>query len=216
MKSLVFLFILITATSCGQTTSQKKNETAQNPVQVPETKEHYKRAYFSSGCFWCTESIFQHVIGVKNVISGYSGGKGAHPTYENYAQKGYAETVEVTYDPTVIDFPTLLTVYFSSQNVTQQNGQGPDRGSGYRSIVFYQNMHQKKTIEQKIKKVQKQYRKTVAAQVVPFQKFWPAEAYHQNYEEKHPDNPYIRQVSLPRLFNFEQKHPELLKKNKTD
>ena len=102
-------------------------------------------------------------------------------------------------------------MYFGSQNVAQVNGQGPDRGSQYRSIVFYQNETQKTLILNKISEIEKLQNTKVAAEVYPFQKFWKAEAYHQNYERLHPNNPYVRNVSIPRLKRFKTKFPHLLK-----
>lgn len=213
MRIGFFLMLLfITTLGCAQEKDRKTPMDAA-PVQTAETDKGYKRAYFASGCFWCSESIYESVIGVQQVVSGYSGGTGENPIYQNYERKGHSESIEVIYDPKVVDYLTLLTVYFGSQNVTQQNGQGPDRGSGYRSIIFYQNEQEKQQIEEKIAEVQKSYGKPVAAEVRPFQKFWRAEEYHQNYEEKHPANPYIRNVSLPRLYQFQRKYPELVKKN---
>lgn len=213
MKQLLYLLILISTISCAQ---QQKKASTQTPIlatpqQTPTTPEGYKTAYFASGCFWCSESIYESVIGVIKVVPGYSGGTGKNPTYQNYMRTGHAETVAVTYDPHVVDFSTLLTVYFGSQNVTQQYGQGPDEGSGYRSIIFYQNAKEKQLIEAKIKAVQQQYSKPVAAEVLPFQKFWEAEDYHHDYEKRHLSNPYIQQVSIPRLERFQAKHPELIK-----
>jgi peptide-methionine (S)-S-oxide reductase len=106
----------------------------------------------------------------------------------------------------------LVDVYFGSQNVTQVNGQGPDNGSQYRSIIFYQNDAQKQIIDTKIAELEKEYGEgNVAAQVLPFQKFWIAEGYHQNYERNNPNNPYIQNVSIPRLRKFQKKFPQLLK-----
>ena len=112
----------------------------------------------------------------------------------------------------MVSFSTLVDVYFGSQNVSQVNGQGPDRGSQYRSIIFYQNEEQKAIILKKIAKITKTENTTVAAEVYPFQKFWKAEAYHQNYERLHPNNPYVRNVSIPRLKRFKAKFPHLLKR----
>jgi peptide-methionine (S)-S-oxide reductase len=117
----------------------------------------------------------------------------------------------VIYDPEKVSFATLVDVYFGSQNVTQQNGQGPDIGSQYRSIIFYQNEKQKQIIEDKIAELDKQYNKPIAAEVVPFEKFWKAEDYHQDYKKKHPNNPYIQNVSNPRFERFKEKFPELVK-----
>lgn len=214
MKRLIFLVLLVTSVSCAQTNSDKNKKVSADadPVQVKD-EDGMKKAYFASGCFWCSESIYNSVIGVKKVIAGYSGGTGENPNYQNYVQKGHAESIEVTYDPRVIDYRSLLTVYFGSQDVTQQNGQGPDQGSGYRSVIFYQNENEKELIEKTIEEVQKDYNKPIAAEIIPFQKFWEAEEYHQNYEVKNPTHPYIQNVSLPRLNRFQNKHPELLKKS---
>ena len=111
----------------------------------------------------------------------------------------------------MISFDTLVDVYFGSQNPTQVNGQGPDRGSQYRSIIFYQNSEQKAIILEKKLALAKQLNKEIAAEVYPFQKFWIAEDYHQNYERLHPNHSYIRKVSVPRLNRFKAKFPELLK-----
>ena len=113
----------------------------------------------------------------------------------------------------MVSFATLVDVYFASQNPTQVNGQGPDRGSQYRSIIFYQNDTQKKIIEEKKSALAKQLNAEIAAEVYPFQKFWVAEDYHQNYERLHPNNGYIRNVSIPRLKRFQAKMPDVLKDN---
>lgn len=181
------------------------------PVQT-ESEDGLAHAYFASGCFWCVEAIYESVKGVKEAISGYSGGTTKNPTYENHSD--HAEAVEVIYDPKIISFGELVDVYFGSQNITQVNGQGPDKGISYRSIVFYQNDNEKKIIDQKIATLNEKLGDAkVAAQVLPFQKFWKAENYHQNYERNNPDNPYIQNVSIPRLNKFKKNFPELLKKN---
>lgn len=169
-------------------------------------------AYFASGCFWCVEAIYESVKGVEESISGYSGGHTENPTYEssNTGRTGHAEAVEIIYDPEVVSFSTLVDVYFGSQNISQRNGQGPDNGSQYRSIIFYQNAEQKKIIEAKIAALGGS--DEVAAEVTEFEKFWLAEDYHQDYEKLNPDNPYVRRVSIPRLERFQEKFPHLLKK----
>lgn len=171
------------------------------------------KAYFASGCFWCVEAVYESLRGVKEVISGYSGGHTKNPTYEesNTGKTGHAESVEVIYDPEVISFSSLVDVYFASQDPTQVNGQGPDKGSQYRSIIFYQNDAEKQIIEEKKAALAKELNATIAAEVMPFEKFWVGEDYHQNYEKLHPENPYIQHVSIPRLNRFKKKYPELLK-----
>ena len=203
--------------SCQQV-DPKKSKTITNiaPVEVVSS-DGFKRAYFASGCFWCVEAIYESLIGVEESISGYSGGHTKNPTYEssNTGKTGHAEAVEIIYNPNVISFKILVDVYFESQNISQVNGQGNDRGSQYRSIIFYQNTEEKNIIANKIKALQKENPDIkVAAEVMPFQKFWIAEKYHQDYERLHPNNSYIQNVSIPRLKRFQNKFPELLKENR--
>lgn len=199
--------------SCRPNTTNKQAEELAQKNQVPvqtEMQNGLKKAYFASGCFWCVEAIYESVHGVHEAVSGYSGGKTQNPSYENHGD--HAETVEVLYDPEEIDFAQLLDVYFGSQNITQINGQGPDRGKSYRSIVFYQNDTEKRIIENKIAELNSQLEgRKVAAQVMPFQKFWIAETYHQDYERNNPNHPYIKNVSMPRIDRFKKSLPELLK-----
>lgn len=217
MKSILSLTFSLLFLSCGNGNTKTETQTADlkmDPVEVP-MQDNLAKAYFASGCFWCVEAIYESVNGVKEVISGYSGGHTENPTYEksNTGRTGHAEAVEVIYDPEVVSFETLVKVYYGSQNPTQVNGQGPDNGSQYRSILFYQNQDQKAIIEKVSSEVAKNYDKPLAAEIVPFQKFWIAEDYHQNYERLHPENPYIQNVSIPRLEKFKKKFPDLLKKN---
>ena len=216
MKRLLIILPILFCklSSCQSPIKNSKQQAVINakPVEVP-IENSIARAYFASGCFWCVEAIYETVIGVQESVSGYAGGFSKNPTYElsNTGRTGHAEAVEVYYDPKLVSFSTLLDVYFGSQNVAQVNGQGPDRGSQYRSIVFYQNETQKTLILNKISEIEKLQNTKVAAEVYPFQKFWKAEAYHQNYERLHPNNPYVRNVSIPRLKRFKTKFPHLLK-----
>lgn len=216
MKRIILLFTITLLFSCQNSAQTNKTQEAvinAKPVEVP-LKNGKARAYFASGCFWCVEAIYESVKGVDESISGYSGGHTNNPTYEasNTGRTGHAEAVEIIYDPKVVSFETLVDVYFGSQNVTQVNGQGNDRGSQYRSIIFYQNEAQKEIILKKKKALEEKMGVKIAAEVYPFQKFWVAEDYHQDYEKLHPNNSYIRNVSIPRLNRFKAKFPELLKK----
>lgn len=205
MRHLFSFIVLVACTSASQ---------KQDIVSAPTFDgQNLKKAYFASGCFWCVEAVYESVRGVKEAISGYSGGHTQNPTYEssNTGRTGHAEAVEVIYDPAVISFADLVDVYFGSQDPLQVNGQGPDRGSQYRSIVFYQDENERAIIEQKKAALEKKLGAKVAAEVKPFEKFWIAEDYHQNYERLHPNNPYIRSVSIPRLNRFKEKFPHLLK-----
>ncbi len=212
--------MLFAFAGCMESNSDKSKEKV---VQISEqtaepVKENiqdgYERAYFASGCFWCVEGIYESVIGVKDAVSGYSGGTTPNPTYKN--QGNHAETVEVIYDSNLISFATLVDVYFASQNITQVNGQGPDRGINYRSIVFYRDYKEKEILKAKIASLNLNLEgsQKVAAQVMPFQKFYRAEEYHQDYAKKNPNQPYIRNVSKPRKENFKRKLPELIKSDK--
>ena len=206
------LFSLVMCTACGaaEPPSQKIDQKATQP---PASYQDYHRAYFASGCFWCVEAIYESVKGVKEVHSGYSGGHTENPTYEqtNTGRTGHAETVEVIYDASVVSFDELLDVYFGSQNVEQVNGQGPDRGSQYRSIIFYQTQEEKALAERKKKQIEADWGVNVAAEIKAFEKFWMAEKYHQDYKKCNPNNSYVKAVSDPRHKAFKAKFPELIK-----
>ncbi|MEC3905472.1 peptide-methionine (S)-S-oxide reductase MsrA [Tamlana sp. 2201CG12-4] len=218
MKHILPLLVLALFFSCHNSAQSNKKQNAivqAKPVEVP-LKNGKAKAYFASGCFWCVEAIYESVKGVEESISGYSGGHTEHPTYatSNTGRTGHAEAVEIIYDPKIVSFETLVDVYFASQNVTQVNGQGNDIGPQYRSIIFYQNDKQKEIILKKKEALAKKLDVKIAAEVYPFQKFWIAEEYHQNYEKLHPNNSYIRNVSIPRLNRFKAKFPkDLLKDN---
>lgn len=217
MKKLFPTLAAIVLFSCQNNAQISKKQQAvidAEPIEIP-LENGKARAYFASGCFWCVEAIYESVNGVEESISGYAGGHTKNPTYKlsNTGTTGHAEAVEIIYDPNIVSFATLVDVYFASQNPTQVNGQGPDNGSQYRSIIFFQNETQKKIIEKKKATLAKQLNAKIAAEVYPFQKFWIAEDYHQNYERLHPNQGYIRNISIPRLLKFQSKMPEVLKKN---
>jgi peptide-methionine (S)-S-oxide reductase len=218
VKNIIPILALTLFFSCQNTAQvNPKQQAVINaiPVEVP-IQNGKAKAYFASGCFWCVEAVYESVKGVDEVINGYSGGHSTNPTYEssNTGRTGHAEAVEVIYDPKIVSFATLVDVYFASQNQTQVNGQGPDRGSQYRSIIFYQNDGQKQIILKKKEALAKKLNAKIAAEVYPFQKFWIAEDYHQNYERLHPNNGYIRNVSIPRLKRFQSQFPKELLKEK--
>ena len=215
MKRLLPIIVIALLFSCQNTAQETAPQQAvinADPVVVP-LQNGKARAYFASGCFWCVEAVYESVKGVDKSISGYSGGHTKNPTYaaSNTGRTGHAEAVEIIYDPEVVSFATLVDVYFASQNPTQVNGQGPDRGSQYRSIIFYQNDEQKQIILKKKAALAKKLNAEIAAEVYPFQKFWVGEDYHQNYKRLHPNQSYIRNVSIPRLKRFQAKMPEVLK-----
>jgi peptide-methionine (S)-S-oxide reductase len=161
------------------------------------------------------EAIFESVKGVKEAVSGYSGGKEEHPTYEDvsYGRTSHAETVEVYYDPEVISYLELVQVFFGSHDPTSLNRQGPDQGTQYRSIAFYKDQKEKQIVESYIRALEenKVYDRPIVTEVTKFDKFYKAEDYHQDYERNNPNNSYIRNVSVPRLNRFKQNFPEYLK-----
>ena len=187
-----------------------KKETTVKAKYIPQ--ETTKVAYFASGCFWCVEAIYEHTKGVQEVFSGYSGGHTENPTYEssNTGKTGHAEAVEVIYDSSIISFKELVDIYFGTQNIEQINGQGPDNGSQYRSIIFYSDASEKAVIDTKIAGLKAKGLKP-AAEVTSFEKFWIAEDYHQDYERLHPNQSYIRAVSAPRLNRFKKDFPSLVR-----
>ena len=201
-----YLFAVLILVACSSSTQKLTPYTIQEGMET---------AYFASGCFWCVEAIYESVRGVDEVISGYSGGHTKNPTYasSNTGRTGHAEAVEVIYDPKAVSFASLVDVYFGSQDPLQVNGQGPDRGSQYRSIIFYKSPEQKKIVETKKAALEKKLEASVAAEVTAFDKFWVAEDYHQNYERRNPNQGYIRGVSVPRLNRFKKRFPQLLKKD---
>ena len=203
LSSLLFI---ITILSCSNTSTSDKIE---NPKNVT-----LEKAYFASGCFWCSELVFENLNGVNNVISGYSGGHTENPTYKssNTGNTGHAEAIEVTFNPKLISFSELIDVYFASQDPAQVNGQGGDHGSQYRSIIFYKNDIEKQIILQKKNAIEKQLNIKVAAEITSYKKFWIAEKYHQNYATLHPNHPYIKGASVPRLKEAQKAYPLLYKK----
>lgn len=172
-------------------------------------------AVFASGCFWCSEHVFEAVVGVDEAVSGYSGGKVKNPTYEYVGSNktGHAEAVAVFYDPKVVSYKELVTVFFASQDPTTPNQQGPDRGSSYRSIAFYKNAAEKKIIDDKIKALtaNKVFADPIVTEVKPVSDFYEAESYHQDYVKKNPNQAYVKGVSMPRYNKFKKTYKGKLK-----
>jgi len=165
-------------------------------------------ATFGSGCFWCTEAVFQQLKGVKSVVSGYSGGHLESPTYQQVTtgRTGHAEVCQIEFDPDVISYETLLEVFFSTHDPTTLNRQGNDVGTQYRSVIFYHDEQQKKAAE-KIKSEldgKKSFKNPIVTEITAFDKFYPAENYHQNYYRNNPNQGYCRYVISPKLDKFEK------------
>ena len=171
---------------------------------------------FGTGCFWCTEAVFQELKGVIKVTSGYSGGQVPHPTYEEVCSgtTGHAECLQIVYDPAVISFDELLEVFWESHDPTTLNRQGNDVGTQYRSAIFYHNEEQKEKAEHyKAELIRnKAYDKPIVTEITPFKVFYPAENYHQDYYNLHGTQPYCRLVIRPKLEKFEKVFKDKLKK----
>ncbi len=171
-------------------------------------KGKYQQATFGSGCFWCSEAAFSQLKGVKSAVSGFSGGRVKNPTYKQVCKghTGHAEVVQVTYDPKVITYPELLEVFWEIHDPTTLNRQGADVGTQYRSVIFYHNEEQQKAAEHYKKKLNdsKAFGKPIVTQIVKFDKFYPAEDYHQEYFAQNPQAPYCQMVIRPKIEEFRQ------------
>jgi peptide-methionine (S)-S-oxide reductase len=169
---------------------------------------------FAGGCFWGIQSVFQHTRGVVSATSGYAGGSVDRPDYEQVGsgRTGHAESVKVVFDPAQVSYAQLMRIFFSvAHDPTQLNRQGPDVGTQYRSAVFYTTEDQKKATEAYIDQLNKAhvYPRPIVTEVKPSKSFYVAEAYHQNYAELHPDQPYIAINDAPKVANLRKQFPEL-------
>jgi peptide-methionine (S)-S-oxide reductase len=181
---------------------------------VPKAPGPLQTAVLSGGCFWGVQGVFEHLIGVRQVISGYAGGVKNTASYEvvSSGSTGHAESVQITYDPQQVTYGQILQVYFSvAHNPTQLNRQGPDVGTQYRSAIFYGNDAQKKVAEAYIAQLAKTgvFGAPIVTQLTPLQGFYPAEGYHQDYLLLNPTNPYIVYNDLPKIRNFQRLLPVL-------
>ena len=215
MKIITFLSILVLQTCISKPKPTDNSQSNWSPQKI--TQNNYAKAYFASGCFWCVEAIYESVKGVIEVYSGYAGGITKNPNYYQIGtgRTGHAEAVEVIYDPNLVTYATLVQVFFGSHDPTTPNRQGPDYGSQYRSIAFYKTQEEKNIIEKYIKILEdgNYFQKEIITEIKFLEKFYYAEQYHQDYEKNNPDNPYVKNVSIPRLRKFQKKYPELLKEN---
>ncbi len=173
-------------------------------------------ATLGAGCFWCVEAVFDDLRGVEDVVSGYSGGHKENPTYQEVCSEttGHAEVVHITFDPEELSYADLLRVFFSVHDPTQLNRQGNDIGSSYRSAIFYHSDEQKLIAHEIIDEVTKEgiYDNPIVTEVTAFEKFWPGEAYHQEYFANNPNQPYCAAVVAPKVAKFRKKFIDRLKR----
>jgi len=210
---------LVLSTSCNQSAVQSQSFASSNYLA------HYSTmvtdtATFGSGCFWCTEAVFQQLDGVLKVTSGYSGGHIANPTYDQVCSKatGHAEVVQIIYDQEKIGFDDLLEVFWKTHDPTTLNKQGNDVGPQYRSVIFYHNEMQRKLAEHYKEKLNQTeaFPDPVITEISPFKSFYVAEDYHQNFYSNNPTYGYCSYVIKPKLDKFEKVFKDKLRKSSLD
>ncbi|GGH67576.1 peptide-methionine (S)-S-oxide reductase [Filimonas zeae] len=207
---LSFLFLV----SCAENKSQKKSVVEDRFIAATTNDT----AIFGTGCFWCTEAIFQRLDGVLKVVSGYSGGSVNNPTYEQVSTgtTGHAESCRVIYDTSKINYDELLSVFWQTHDPTTLNRQGNDVGTQYRSVVFYKNAEQKEKAAYYKDKLNKSgaYNAPIVTAIEPYKNFFSAEDYHQNFYNNNGEQMYCRYVIMPKLQEFEKVFKDKLKHNK--
>jgi peptide-methionine (S)-S-oxide reductase len=189
------------------------NGFAQNKTKAASNLETIT---LGGGCYWCVEAVYENLDGVKSVVSGFSGGTVANPSYEEVCTgtTGHAEVVQITYDKNVTDLNEIFKVFFTVHDPTTLNRQGADVGTQYRSVIFYKNAEQKKAAESIIAELNKAkvYNSPIVTKVEPFKAFYKAEDYHQNYYANNKNQPYCKMVIQPKIEKFEKVFKDKLKK----
>ena len=190
--------------------------TVEGFTQSEMTNNQLEQATFGAGCFWCTEAVFTRVNGVTKAISGYSGGVEKNPTYEmiSTGSTRYAEVTQVTYDPEIVSYLTLLKIFWETHDPTTLNRQGADVGPQYRSVIFYHNEEQRKLAEEYKQKLDKSkiWDDKIVTEIAPYTNFYEAEDYHQDFYENNPNYGYCRVVITPKIEKFENVFSDQLKK----
>jgi peptide-methionine (S)-S-oxide reductase len=208
-SSLALIFLTFTA--CGQKSEKKASPSASKKM----SNTNVEVATLGAGCFWCVEGVFQELKGVEKVVSGYTGGHKQNPTYKEVCDgtTGHAEVAQITFDPSVVSFREILEVFFLVHDPTTRNRQGNDVGTQYRSAIYFHNAAQKEISESVIKELNASgaWEKPIVTEVTAFEKFWPAEDYHQNYYKLNSEQPYCQYVVRPKLEKFRKVFKEKLK-----
>jgi peptide-methionine (S)-S-oxide reductase len=213
---IFFLFttLLFTISSCKESTSQDQKKETVKMNQTDEGKLNV--ATFGSGCFWCSEAIFERVKGVTTVVSGYTGGNIPNPTYEAVCsgKTGHAEVIQITYDPKIVSYDELLEIFWKTHDPTTLNRQGADIGTQYRSVIFYNDEDQKNKAENYKSELTKAsiWKDPIVTEISPLKKFYPAEKYHQDYYEQNSNQGYCSFVITPKIEKFEKVFKDKLKK----
>lgn len=219
LKCLIFtVAVSAAAFSCDRPTRAAAADLPKPAIDLPAEKDSKAAvAVFAGGCFWCTEAAFEQLEGITDVVSGYAGGKADDAKYETVSAglTNHAESIQITYDPSKISYGQLLRVLFTVIDPTTKDGQHPDYGRQYRSAVFYSTDAQKRVAEAYIRQLNdaKLFDAPIATTVESFDKFYPAEGYHQDYVKKNPDHPYVQRWSVPKVEKVKKHFPELLKRS---
>jgi peptide-methionine (S)-S-oxide reductase len=210
MKTILLFIAGITIMTPSNTNG---STTSHPPKEVKEP--NYKVAMFGGGCFWCTEALFSQLKGVKKVVSGFSGGTVPNPSYNEVCTglTGHAECTQITYDPAVISYPELLEVFWTTHDPTTLNRQGADAGTQYRSVIFYIDEEQRKEAIEYKERLEKEkiWDKPIVTEITKFDKFYSAEAYHQEYYENNPNQAYCKIVITPKIEKFRKVFADKLK-----
>jgi methionine-S-sulfoxide reductase len=220
MYAAIFATVLTMAYAGSLVMSETKTEKSVTSAAAKspsaDAAEKLETATFANGCFWCTEAVFQQLRGVKSVVSGYSGGSKLNPTYEEVSsgRTGHAEVIQIQYDPAVISFDDLLKVFWQTHDPTTLNRQGHDVGTQYRSAVFYHTDAQRQTAEQYKQQLDASgtFRSPIVTEITKFEKFYPAEQYHQKYYELNPNQGYCQAIIRPKVEKFRKDFKPLLAK----
>lgn len=184
-----------------------------NAISLKKQEATTAKATFGGGCFWCTEAIFQDLVGVEKVMSGYSGGAIANPTYREVCsgRTGHAEVVQITYDPNKIRYEDLLVIHLTTHNPTTKDRQGADKGTQYRSAIFYQTEQDKESAEAVIKRLDEYFDQPIVTELSKLEMFYEADDYHQDYYKNNPSGGYCQGVIEPKLKKFREAYSQLLK-----
>jgi len=211
---LTVALVLFAAKASSGASRQLSGPLAAPIVDATVTSPAVDTAVFAGGCFWGIEAVFEHVKGVKSSVSGYAGGNGANPSYEQVStgDTGHAESVQVIYDPSQVSYGKLLQIFFSvAHDPTQLNRQGPDHGTQYRSAIFYNTAQQQQVAESYIRQLAaaKTFSRPIVTQVAKLRTFFPAEAYHQDYLVNHPNQLYIVINDKPKVAALKKQFPDI-------
>jgi len=212
---LIIGLLLTINIACAQNPNKKEKNMQDLPKTQVQVQEGYEIATLGAGCFWCTEAIYQNLNGVEVVLSGYSGGHVANPTYKQVTSgtTGHAEVIQIQYDPKVVTFEEILEVFWSTHDPTTLNRQGADVGPQYRSAVFFHSEDQKEKATYYKSKLDESgaFNRPIVTEITPFSNFYVAEDYHQNYYNDNGMQPYCQFVIKPKLEKFKKVFAEKLK-----